>query len=197
MAASRKLSETSKLVETLTKELEELRREQRNLERYATPPGQPPFDFGPGDVLLPLAGRCVSDTASAAGWTYEVCMFDSAHQALKYRPQQRTLLGHWVGFEDGHATAVFGGGDDCGGHGPRHMRVLLECGATESLHSATEPHTCEYTATLSTPLLCTRDELHRAHAELANAVKARDALAQQIAREVAERVDPDDPKKEL
>ncbi|KAG1674292.1 hypothetical protein FOA52_013481 [Chlamydomonas sp. UWO 241] len=180
--ASKTLGETTRVLQALESEMESLRREQAGLDKLLGEAA--PTDFGPGDALLPLAGKCVGDGGSH--FVYEVCLFDAAHQSLKYRPQQKTNLGHWAGFAEDHTVALFEGGEDCGLRGARRTRVRLECGAEEKLTSAGEPEVCAYEATLATPLLCTHAELIKAQDELASVLQRREELSAVVAEEVAE-----------
>lgn len=158
MDKNRELSRATTELQALEAELEALRSEQRGLDRYLSLTDAP-FDFGPGDVLLPLAQRCLVDAAGA--FHYEVCMFDRASQFVKYRTQHKTSLGQWAGFEEGHSVAVFAGGEECGALAPRSMRVYIRCGVAESL-TVTEPVTCQYEGVLTTPLVCSSTALHEA-----------------------------------
>ncbi len=48
----------------------------------------------------------------------------------------------------------------------RSLKVKLECGAEDRLHSSSEPSVCVYEATLTTPAVCSDDELKALQAEV-------------------------------
>ena len=101
------------------------------------------LDFGPSGVFAELLDRCAlrppqPDLHAASVWscmrmlrcrcfsadvdkyTYEVCMYGEARQR---EGGASTSLGSWRGFEDGHSTLLFDGGQQCWNGPQRSMRA--------------------------------------------------------------------------
>ena len=73
---------------------------------------------------------------------------------------------------------VFEGGDACGSGAKRSMRVKFECGLKESAFGASEPSTCAYAATMTTPAACKKRDLRVLEERLEEVEKmGRDAAA--------------------
>ncbi|KAL6754230.1 glucosidase II beta subunit-like protein-domain-containing protein [Haematococcus lacustris] len=119
-------------------------------------------DFGPQDVFLPLAGRCLED---AGRWHYEACFFDSASQS-EAGGLNKVSLGTWSGFSQDYQQAYFTGGDPCEGGPARSLTLQLVCGAQEQLWGGEEPSPCTYTAWMSTPAACREQDREQEQARL-------------------------------
>ncbi len=92
-------------LDAATRRVEELREEQRVIERYHSSGVQ--YDYGPGDVFASLAGRCVSDAGQR--WTYEACFFERAAQKEPHNPSNPgATLGTWSHWQNDY-TEVRGG----------------------------------------------------------------------------------------
>lgn len=74
--------------------LESLKEEKQKIDRYYVQ--RDSFDFGPNNVFLPLAGKCVSDVGSR--WHYKACFFDKATQSEPHNMANVVTLGVWKGF---------------------------------------------------------------------------------------------------
>ncbi len=83
--------------------------------------------------------------------------------------------------------AVFDEGDYCAAAPRRSMRVKFECGLENRSWGASEPSTCVYQASASSPAACMQAELARHEAALAAVLKEEEELRQEIAAEAAER----------
>ncbi|KAJ9520990.1 hypothetical protein QJQ45_022708, partial [Haematococcus lacustris] len=81
-----------------------LQKEARLIERYHLHGAA--FDFGPSNVFLPLAGRCLVD---AGRWHYEACFFESASQS-EAGGLNKVSLGTWRGFSQDYKQVRGGQG---------------------------------------------------------------------------------------
>lgn len=124
--------------------LNELEREQRNLQQKLD------GSYGESDVFVALVDRCFE--AKVDKYSYEVCPFDKASQKEGH---SSTSLGSWSGLEENFTKMCFTNGQACWQGPARSMTVTLRCGQTERLAKVEEPSRCEYTAELETPAACT------------------------------------------
>lgn len=85
----------------------------------------------------------------------QVCLFGDATQKEGH---SKVSLGKWMGGLH-MSELVFEGGQSCWQGPKRSMRVKLQCGSAEQLHSVEEPSRCEYAAVLSTPAACSTADL--------------------------------------
>ncbi|MEW5299998.1 MAG: hypothetical protein WDW36_002962 [Sanguina aurantia] len=136
------------------------------------------LDFGPGDMFLALFGRTI--IAKQTRWSYEVTLYGSVVQADS---ANRVTVGNWQGFEHDYSEAVFANGEFCGAiSAPRTFRLALRCGLVESVSEVAEGSTCAYSATLTTPLVCSEADVQAVRAELATL----EALEADVLREIAD-----------
>lgn len=152
--------------------LSDLEKEKLDIDRYLGGT----LDYGPNNIFLPLAGLCFSSYQTR--WTYEACFYGEASQSEGYT--NKVNIGHFKGFDHNYSEMVFGDGDMCHGVGPRTFRVKLVCGPAEVLKDAEEPATCQYAATLTTPLLCSEADLAAAEDRLASLEAQEAEIRRQI-----------------
>jgi len=100
-------------------------------------------DYGPDGRHLQLRGSC--HTLQMKEYHYTVCPFSNVTQA-------NTLLGKWNGWKDG--SMHFNAGEHCWQAGAREATVLLSCGLESKVLAVTEPATCKYHITMSSPSAC-------------------------------------------
>lgn len=109
--------------------------------------------YGPDDVLLPLSEHCF--TSIVDKYTYEVCPFKTSSQIENGR---KTSLGSWDSSEENDLSSMaFNNGESCWQGPKRSIRVSLSCGASDKLSKVDEPSRCEYTAELTTPVVCFKE----------------------------------------
>ena len=124
-------------------------------------------------LLAPLKDECVYK--AEGWWTYEVCYGSHVRQFHADPKTQQVLAEFFLGRESpssssssspspplgGRYSEEYVGGTVCDLTGkPRKTTVFFACSPSglNSLSAVSEPATCEYTVTLSTPLLCAHDE---------------------------------------
>ncbi|XP_003740071.1 glucosidase 2 subunit beta [Galendromus occidentalis] len=112
-------------------------------------------DFGEESEFVPLRGECFEFAEKE--YIYKMCPFDKSSQRSKDGGSE-TSLGRWVRWEqrDGnrYAAMKFEGGTGCWNGPSRSTVVLLQCGLSNQLVSATEPSRCEYQFEFATPAAC-------------------------------------------
>lgn len=144
-------------------------------------------DFGPQGMFLALFGRTI--VAKQTRWSYEIAFYGSTIQADQ---GNRVTIGTWQGFEHNYSEAVWANGEFCGAiSSPRTFRMKLRCGLVEAVSEVEEGSTCAYSATLTTPLMCSEKDVQAVRAELAEL----EALEAEVLREIAGSSVP--PKDEL
>ena len=129
-------------------------------------------DFGLAHEWHALHDNCY--TTRHGGFEYRLCPFDSF-------TQDGRSLGKYEGWSPRAADngekhvhtmeMAFGQGEVCG-DSPRRARVAFECGEEDELLAVSEPSTCEYAATFSSPSACTVETVRQLHDELAAAAAA-------------------------
>ncbi|KAF5828843.1 glucosidase II beta subunit-like-domain-containing protein [Dunaliella salina] len=166
--------------------LEALQAEGLNIQRYHQ--GAANYDFGPNNVFLALAGRCIKDEGKR--WIYEACFFDKAVQSEPHAPKNRVSLGSWHGFNSDYTQAYFTDGDPCPGDLPkRSLTVNLVCDDKEHMYGGEEPATCIYRTNLATPIACKEADLIKAEQDLQQLERHEAEIRSQIAAAEAARRD--------
>ncbi|OQR68956.1 glucosidase 2 subunit beta-like [Tropilaelaps mercedesae] len=112
-------------------------------------------DFGDESEFAPLRGECFEMMEKE--YVYKVCPFDRCSQRPKDGGAE-TALGRWARWEqrDGnrYATMKFEGGVGCWNGPARSAVVIMQCGLSNHLVSASEPSRCEYQFEFATPAAC-------------------------------------------
>lgn len=158
------------------RKLQDLIKEKENMGRYIN------YEFGPGEMYLPLAGKCIEHKGTR--WTYEACWFGNAYQKEGY--SNTVNLGVWNGFQDNYSFALFGNGDFCGAiSAPRSLRLELQCSLSEELYDCEEPATCAYACKFTTPTACTEQDLKDAKDALLAVERAEAEILAELAAEAA------------
>ncbi|ESO00891.1 hypothetical protein HELRODRAFT_82476, partial [Helobdella robusta] len=111
-------------------------------------------DYGPRNEFYPLAGQCFELTDRE--YVYKLCPFDRTTQRNKHGGSETTLglVGWLVRGAARYSTMFFDRGQNCWNGPDRSTKVLIECGVTNDLTSASEPNRCEYQFTFNTPAAC-------------------------------------------
>ncbi|XP_022646223.1 glucosidase 2 subunit beta-like [Varroa destructor] len=133
-------------------------------------------DFGDESEFVPLRGECFELTEKE--YIYKLCPFDRCSQRPKDGGSE-TALGRYAHWDqrDGnkYAAMKFEGGTGCWNGPSRSTVVIMQCGLSNQLVSASEPSRCEYQFEFSTPAACTTGMLtanqqshHSAGTEQAN-----------------------------
>ncbi|GAX85894.1 hypothetical protein CEUSTIGMA_g13310.t1 [Chlamydomonas eustigma] len=172
---SAELREATQILTDVETELATLHKDKSDMEKYQAHS----FDYGPDNIFFPYAGRCFVDNGNR--WAFEVCFFDKASQMEANSHNNKVNLGTWRGFSEGYTTALFDGGDACANAPQRSMRVYLQCGAEEILHSGSEPSTCVYQSAFVTPLACT----HQEHQSIMTELQQLLSLQAEVQAEIA------------
>ncbi|KMZ62618.1 hypothetical protein ZOSMA_44G00170 [Zostera marina] len=89
-------------------------------------------------------------------YVYKVCPFKKASQVEGY---STTRLGNWEKFDEAYRIMQFSNGDKCWNGPDRSIKIRLRCGLKNELTDVDEPTRCEYTAFLSTPLMCREEKI--------------------------------------
>lgn len=109
-------------------------------------------DFGKDLEFFYLKSQCFE--SKSVEYTYKVCPFDSAKQ-------DSTNLGRFHAItkdeEKGHFIMEFTEGTKCWGGPARSMSIRFVCGLEEHLKDVEEPSRCAYSATLTTPAVCSKE----------------------------------------
>jgi len=134
---------------SMKKEMERLEKELGN-------------DYGAENEFMSLKDQCVSVVVKQ--YTYEVCPYSSAAQ----KESGSTSLGNWDGIEreDEKLAMKFVNGQTCWQGPARSLKVYMECGASNELHTIEEPSKCVYTARLRTPAACSEKDLEHLKASV-------------------------------
>ncbi|XP_003742901.1 glucosidase 2 subunit beta [Galendromus occidentalis] len=148
---------------------EELEQELAHLEELLA------GDFGVDSEFVSLHGECFE--LRDREYIYKMCPFDKSSQRSRIDGIE-TSLGRWASWEARgeikHAGMKFIGGAECWKGPARSVLVVLECGLTNELISASEPSRCEYMFEFATPAACVagmplvpqRSKTGRGHDEL-------------------------------
>jgi protein kinase C substrate 80K-H len=134
--------------EEVRKVRDELRSLEKELDGLKEDDNQ---NFGKDLEFFYLKNQCFE--SKSVEYTYKVCPFGSAKQ-------DSVDLGRFHAIEEkegrGHVME-FTEGTKCWGGPARSMSVRLICGLEEHLRDVEEPSRCAYSATLSTPAVCSKE----------------------------------------
>lgn len=111
-------------------------------------------DFGKEKEFYLFYDQCFESKQNK--YVYKICPFKQASQVEGYG---NTRLGSWDKFEESYRVMVFSDGEKCWNGPDRSLKVRLRCGLKNEISDVDEPSRCEYTAFMSTPLLCVEDRL--------------------------------------
>ena len=129
-------------------------------------------DFGESHEWHALHANCF--TARHDTFEYRLCPFDTFTQDGRSLGKYEGWMPRGGAGNDSRMHAqemAFGNGEACD-KTPRTARVRFECGEEDTLISVTEPSTCAYLATFSTPSACSTAAVRERHEELAAAAAA-------------------------
>eukprot|EP01027_Heterolobosea_sp_BB2_P003703 GEZU01005585.1.p2 GENE.GEZU01005585.1~~GEZU01005585.1.p2 ORF type:complete len:113 (+),score=21.81 GEZU01005585.1:3-341(+) len=73
--------------------------------------------------------------------------------------QTTTAISKWKGFENNYTAMKFDSGTSCWNGPQRSTKVSLVCGTKDEIKSVEEPSRCVYTMVMSTPSVCSAEEL--------------------------------------
>ncbi|CAA7389113.1 unnamed protein product [Spirodela intermedia] len=116
--------------------------------------GKLKYDFGGDKEFYLFYDNCFEMKQDK--YVYKVCPFKDASQVEGY---STTRLGSWDKFDDSYRLMLFSNGDKCWNGPDRSLKVRLRCGLKNEVIHVDEPSRCEYSAVLSTPLLCLEEKL--------------------------------------
>ncbi|GIX67413.1 n-acetylglucosamine-1-phosphotransferase subunit gamma [Caerostris extrusa] len=120
-----------------------------------------PANFSGPELLERLLGKCFNLTQDTYRYTF--CPFQNFTQ-YEISPRWNAYQGilgiwsHWDIENNTFAAMVLKNGDHCGDV-ERSVKIILICGANETLLNVTEPSKCQYSAEFSTRYACHEDAL--------------------------------------
>jgi protein kinase C substrate 80K-H len=136
-------------------EYDEADRVHRDLESRVTAMSKDiDANLGPDNVFFALMNKCFE--VKHRQYTYEACLFGEAKQK---EGSSGTSLGNFEKWSDDGSTMHFTGGQGCWQGPKRSVTVEMECGIQNQMLSVEEPSKCVYRMRMSTPAMCSPEEL--------------------------------------